>query len=84
MNISRPYSLAVSNMTMGAFLGLLPSVLDALGHAHTGLTNGGVAVIIVSAGCLVCAVVTGSYALKGLRDANRALRTIRARPKVPC
>src|SRR4051794_14807799 len=84
MNISRPYSLAFSTMTMGAFLGLLPSVMAALDRAHDGLTNSELATIIVSAGCLFSALISGSYALRALIDANKAIKRIRARPASPC
>ena len=84
MNISRPYSLAFSTTAMGAFLGLLPSAIGSFDHADKGLTPSELITIALAAGCLATAVVAGIYAVRGLIDANRAVKRIRARPKVPC
>jgi hypothetical protein len=84
MNISRPFSLAFSTMAAGAFLGLLPSVLESFAHASTGLTRPELVTIAVAAGCLATAFIAGIYAVRALIDADKALRRIRARPKEPC
>lgn len=80
MNLSRPYSTAISTMTFGAFLGLLPSLTAICSKAQTGLTFGELITLAVAVACLVTAVICGILALKGLKDAARAIKSIRARP----
>jgi hypothetical protein len=84
MNIARPYSLAFATTAAGGFLGLLPGVLASLGHAGTGLKTTELVEIGAAVFCLAIAIVTGIYAGQGLLDADRAIKRIKARPKVPC
>jgi hypothetical protein len=84
MNVSRPYSLAAATTSLGGFLGLLPTVLNAFEHRASGITTTELVSVVVCAFCLATASVAGTYAVRGLIDANRALRRIRARPTFPC
>ncbi len=84
MNIARPYSLALSTMSLGAFLGLLPSVLTVFDRAPGGLGSTDLIIVIVAGACIAAGAISGAYAVKGLLDADRAIKRIRARPTTPC
>lgn len=83
MGISRPYALAFGTMSVGAFLGLLPSVLAIWGRADAGLSNVDLMILMIAGGSLVAAAVLCGYAIRALVDANKALNKVRCRPKTP-
>jgi hypothetical protein len=84
MNVARPYALAFSTMSAGGFLGLIPSIATIIEKADEGLKGSELITVGVGIACLVAALIFGTYAIRGLIDANRALARIRSRPKTPC
>lgn len=83
MNITRPYSLGFGTMALGGFLGLLPSVLSILDRAAGGLSRADAVILLVAGGTLVGGLILGIFAVRALVDANKAIRRIRSRPKLP-
>lgn len=85
MNISRPIALAVSSATLGACLGLLPSVFaivaTVLKPASISLFD--MVTVAICAVCFALFVTTGIAAIQGHRQANRLLAAIRSRPLSP-
>lgn len=85
MNISRPMSLAISSATLGAWLGLLPSVFVILSSVEQAkpVSLFDIRIVVIFAICLAVCAVTGISAVQGIRKANRLLSAIRSRPLSP-
>jgi hypothetical protein len=86
MSISPPKWFAVSMVTLGAFLGLVPEGINSFLRAHSHEVQASLYDMIVGAvwlSCLVACILTFIFARPGLRQANEALRSIRQRPHSP-
>jgi hypothetical protein len=83
MNISRPYSLGFGTMFLGASIGLLPALCDALGRAPMGMKASDVIIVAATAASFAIGVVLSIFAGRAILDANRAISRIQNRPKVP-
>jgi len=86
MNISRPVALAVSTTSIGAFLGLLPSIqliIDLVDSQQHALSSFDLILVALDAACLATGVATGVFAWRGQMQARRTLAAIRARPLSP-
>ncbi|WP_271068868.1 hypothetical protein [Caulobacter sp. NIBR1757] len=81
VNISRPIALGLSTMLLGAFLGLLPSIADAVHlavvHKPVGLFS--LFLVAVGVGCLAGGGFCGFFALQGQSDANALRDLIKSR-----
>jgi hypothetical protein len=84
-NISRPISLAVSTMAIGACLGLLPSALVVVEkvRAGTAIIGSDLLTLCVCVGCGVAGIIIGLYAARGQYRAHQTVSVIRSRPTSP-
>lgn len=81
VNISRPLTLGGATTLIGAFLGLLPSVIDTISTVVDGdpLGLGHLVLSLVAALCLAAGAVAGFFAYEGQKDAFGIRNTVRSR-----
>src|ERR1700691_5999480 len=79
MNISRPVALAVSTTSVGAFLGLLPSMQSTLASVnnHRPLSLFDLILVAIGAACLAVGMTTGVFAWRGQMQARRTVGALR-------
>ena len=84
VNISRPLTLGLATLLIGAALGLLPSVVESFSAAGRGavIATGGLIVLCTAALCLASGVVCGFFACRGQVDAHRIRNDVRSRNTV--
>lgn len=82
--VERPVDLGLATGAGGAFLGLLPALLDAYEHViNQAITQRDYFLSLVAVACLVSAVIFGFRAAKASSDAAKILQSIRSRPSKP-
>lgn len=85
VNISRPLTVGVATLLIGAALGLLPSVLDIAELAKSGQITSlsKLFLLFVFGMSLAGGGVCGFFALRGQKDANDIRADVRARTAIP-
>jgi len=81
MNISRPISLGLSTMFIGAALGLLPAVIAAIAAASAAkpMAIDTLLLALTAAVCLAAGIACGCYAARGISDAKAIRKQVRER-----
>ena len=82
-DMSRPYSLGFATTALGAVLGLAPTVMEIIGRRSNGLSMADMWTMLLAGGCLAAAIIFGIVAGRGVIEANKTIRAIRARPTTP-